>query len=143
MATLTTANSVFMLGVANLYNVPVKIEGYTTDDSFMAEDVTNAEVMMGLDGKMSAGYTPYPTVLSVTLQADSSSNLIFDTLLQAEKLAREKYVLNASVLIPSVNRIFTFTRGFMTKASPLPANKKILQPRKFELTFQDMAWAPV
>ena len=54
MATLTTANSVFMLGVANLYNVPVKIEGYTTDDSFMAEDVTNAEVMMGLDGKMSA-----------------------------------------------------------------------------------------
>ncbi|MGZ8442539.1 MAG: phage tail fiber protein [Candidatus Binatia bacterium] len=143
MATLTTANSVFMLGVASLYNVPVKIEGFTTDDSFAVEDVTNAEVMMGLDGKMSAGYTPYPTVLPVTLQADSASNLIFDTLLQAEKLAREKYELNGTILIPSINRIFTFTRGFMTKASPMPANKKILQPRKFELTFQDMAWAPV
>jgi hypothetical protein len=143
MATLTTANSVFMLGASGLYNVPVKIEGYTADDSFMAEDITNAEVMMGLDGKMSAGYTPYPTVLTVTLQADSSSNLIFDTLLQAEKLAREKYELNGTILLPAVNRIFSFTRGFMTKGSPMPANKKVLQPRKFELTFQDMAWAPV
>ena len=143
MATLTTANSVFMLGVASLYNTPIKIEGYTADDSFSVDDITNAEVVIGLDGKMSYGYTPYLTVLSVTLQADSPSCLIFDTLLQAEKLIRGKYELNATILVDSAGMIYTFTKGVISKGTPMSANKKTRQPRKFELTFQDMVWAPV
>lgn len=143
MATLTTANSVFKLGIADLYNIPLTIQGYTTDDSFAVEDITNAEVVIGLDGKMSYGYTPYLTVLSVTLQGDSPSCLIFDTLIQAEKLTREKYELNATILVDSAGMTYYFTKGVMSKGSPMSANKKTRQPRKFELTFQDMAWAPV
>ena len=109
MSTLTSANSVLMLGVANLYNTPVQIQGYSVDDAFAVEEVEMGETLMGIDGKLSSGYTPYPVPLEVTLQANSASNDVFDAIIQAEAIAREKYQLNASILIPSISMLFTFT----------------------------------
>ena len=143
MATLTSSNSVLMIGIANLYNVPVQIQGYATDDAFTTEEVDTAETMMGVDGKLSAGFTPYPVTLDINLQADSASNLFFDAWIAAEAVAREKYIANATILLPGTSFLYAFTRGFMTKASVMPANKKILQPRKFTIVFQNISRAPV
>jgi len=143
MSTLTSANSVLTLGVANLYNVPVQIEGFATDDAFTIEEVEGAETMMGVDGHLSAGYVPYEIPLEITLQADSASNTFFDAIIQAEAIAREKYEMNGSIVIPALGFVYSFTRGFLRKFTPIAPAKKVLQPRKFEIVCQDMTRAPV
>lgn len=143
MATLTSANSVLMLGVEGLFNVPVQIQGYAADDAFTIGDVDMAETVMGVDGKLSAGWIPAIKTLDIMLQADSASNDFFDALIAAESVAREKYVLNGSILVPGISRIFVLTRGFMKTGSVMPASKKILQPRKFTIDFQDIVRSPV
>ena len=143
MSTLTSANSILMIGIANLYNVPVQIQGYATDDAFTTEDVDTGETMMGVDGKLSAGFTPYPVTIDINLQADSASNLFFDAWIAAEATAREKYIASATIMLPGTNMLYAFTRGFLGKVSVMPANKKILQPRKFSIVFQSISRAPV
>lgn len=143
MATLTSANSVLMLGVNNLFNIPVKMEGYATDDMFSIEDVDTAETMMGCDGHLSSGFTPYPKVMTLTLQADSPSNDIIDALITAESVSREKYEINGTILLTGTGRLYALTRGFLGKVSVMPGAKKTLQARSFVFTFQDISVAPV
>jgi hypothetical protein len=143
MSTLTTANSAFALQIAGLYPTPQSIQGYAADDAFAAEDVVPVEAMMGVDGKLSGGYVPYPTKLHVTLQADSPSNAIFDNWLSAQAAAKELYIANAVISLPGTGDKYTFTRGFLTTASPMSASKKMLQPRRFVITFESCTKAPL
>ena len=78
MATLTSANSALSLKISGLYPTPQSVAGYATDDMFSTDDVNPVETMMGADGKLSGGYTPYPTKLNLPLQADPASNAIFE-----------------------------------------------------------------
>lgn len=143
MATITSANSVLMLGVAGLFNTPIQIQGFSADDAFSLEDVDMAETMIGVDGKMSAGWIPIIKPLEITLQADSPSNDFFDTLITAENVAREKYKLNGTILLKGTGRLYALTTGYLKRGNLMPAAKKVLQPRKFLLEFQDVTPAPV
>lgn len=143
MATLTAANSVFMLGAAGLFNVPIKIQGYSADDAFATEEVEFIEKFIGVDGILSAGYTPYMVTLEFTLQADSASNDIMDTIISAQKVKREVILLNASIQVPAVAKLYTFTTGFFDKGPVMPSAGKTLKPRKYSLVFQDLSVAPI
>lgn len=142
MATLTTANSVFMLAVAGFIPTPVPIQGYAADDAFMVEDVESAETYMGVDGNLSGGYVPYIKPLEFTLQADSLSNQLMDAWTQAEAQAREKFIASATILIQGTGTLYTFQRGFLKKISVMPAAKKVLQPRKFVIDFNHLSSVP-
>ncbi|TAL90904.1 MAG: hypothetical protein EPN62_00780 [Candidimonas sp.] len=143
MATLTNANSVLMLAVAGVFPVPQQLQGFSTDDAFTVSDVVPVETAMGVDGLLSAGYTPYPTEIEITLQADSPSISIFDTWKTVQDTAREVFFANMTVSIPGTGQKFACTRGAMTGASPMPTGKKILQPRKWKITFQSVTPSPV
>jgi hypothetical protein len=142
MATLTTANSALSLAVANLFPAPVPIQGYAADDAFMVGDVESAETYMGVDGILSAGFTPYPVDLDITLQADSASNAFFDAWIAAEFQAREKYIASGTTLIKGTGALYQFTRGFLKSPSLMPEAKKVLQPRKFKIVFNSVSLAP-
>jgi hypothetical protein len=142
MKTLTTANSAFSLQIAGLYPVPQSIQGYATDDSFSTDDVNPVETMMGVDGKLSGGFTPYPTKLKISLQADSDSNAIFDNWLAAQSASKEAYVANGIIILQGTNDKYVFTKGFLTSASPMSSSKKVLQPRHYEITFEACSKAP-
>ena len=141
--TLTTANSAFALQIPGLYPIPQLLQGYATDDSFAADDVTPAEVMQGVDGKLSAGFTPYMTKIAITLQADSASNDVFDNWLSAQNSSREVYFCNAAVSLQGTGDKYALTRGVLTSGSPMAGSKKVLQPRKYEITFESCTKAPV
>lgn len=143
MSTITAANAVFMLGAASLFNVPVQMQGYAADDAFATDEVEFMEKYIGVDGKLSAGFIPYIVMLDFTLSPDSVSNKIMDTIITTEKVTREKLVLNATIMIPSIGLIFAFTHGYLDKGSVMPSAGKILKPRKFSLAFQDLSPAPV
>ena len=143
MTTLTSANSKFSLSVASVFPVPVPMQGYATDDAFDTENVAPNEAIMGVDGVLSGGYTPYPVKLKFVLQADSPSNLFMDQWRQAMDQATDSFSANATIVAPSLGKIFTFTKGFLTGAIPTPPGKKIFQPQTYEITFNLVSAAPV
>lgn len=134
--TITAANAVLMLSVTGLFPVPQQIQGFAADDVYDTEDLETAEILMGVDGKMSAGFVYNPVRQGFTLQADSSSNDFFEAIYSAEQAAREKYFLNGSVLLSSIGKLYTMTAGVVSGYKPLPDAKKVLQPRKFMITWE-------
>ena len=91
MSTITSANAVYMLAVTGMFPVPQRLEGFAADDVFDTEALTVAEVVMGVDGRLSAGYTPVPVKQNISLQADSPSIQLFETWYLAQKAAKEVY----------------------------------------------------
>src|SRR6185503_10244175 len=139
MANITAANSVVMLSANKLYNVPVQLQGFSADDVFGAEAIDTAEVLMGVDGKMSSGFIHVPVKWSITLQADSGSNAIFDAIYGAEKIAQEKFILQGTVVLPSIGTTWVMINGVMTSYQPVPDAKKVLQPRKYTITWESVS----
>ncbi|MCG2596560.1 phage tail fiber protein [Achromobacter insuavis] len=143
MTTLTSANSVLMLGVGLVFPVPQKIEGYATDEAFAFEAVQLAQAVMGVDGRMSAGYTPQPVVQTISIQADSPSKFIFEAWIAAMKTAREVFYSNGTLAIPSLERKYTLQRGVLTQAPMVPTARSILQPMTFQITWENVSPALV
>jgi hypothetical protein len=141
--TITSANAQFTLSVPGVLPVPVPIEGFAADDAFDTENVAPNEAIMGVDGNLSGGYTPYPVKLKFVLQADSPSIAFMDQWLGAMKTATETYQANATIVAPSLGKIYTFLIGFLTGAIPTAPGKKVFQPQTYEITFESVSAAPV
>ena len=136
--TITSANSVFTIVIPGLFPAPVQLQGYASDKAFTTEAIDLAEVQMGVDGRMTAGYTPMPTKQTVTLQADSPSKDIFTALIQAMKTAREVFYISGSIALPSTGESFTLTRGILTNTKQIPDAQKVLQPMDFVITWESV-----
>lgn len=135
---ITSANSVFMLSFGSLFPIPQKLEGYSADDSFMIDDVEIAQTLMGVDGKLSAGYVPSPKVMTITFQADSPSIAKFEFLIAAMKAAKDTFELNGTIALSGIGRAYSLTKGILTNYKPLPDAKKVLQPVSYKITWQDV-----
>lgn len=136
--TITSANSVFTIVIAGLFPAPVQLQGYASDKAFTTEAVDLAEVQMGVDGRMTAGYVPNPVKQTITLQADSPSKDIFTAVIQAMKTAREVFYISGSISLPSTGESFTLTRGILTNAKQIPDAQKVLQPMDFVITWESV-----
>ena len=137
--TITSANSVFTIVVPGLFPAPVQLRGYSSDRAFTTEAVDMAEVQMGVDGRMTAGFVPNPVKQTITLQADSPSKDIFTALIQAMKTAREVYFVSGSIALPSTGEAFTLTRGILTNAKQIPDAQKVLQPVDYVITWESVS----
>ena len=137
-STITSANSVFTLVVAGLFPAPVQLKGYASDKAFTTEAVDLAEVQMGVDGRMTAGFVPNPVKQTITLQADSPSKDIFTAVIQAMKTAREVFYISGSISLPSTGESFALTRGILTNAKQIPDAQKVLQPVDYVLTWESV-----
>ena len=138
-STITSANSVFTLVVAGLFPAPVQLRGYASDKAFTTEAVDLAEVQMGVDGRMTAGFVPNPVKQTITLQADSPSKDIFTAIIQAMKTAREVFYISGSISLPSTGESFALTRGILTNAKQIPDAQKVLQPMDFVITWESVS----
>ncbi len=143
MASISSANSIIMLAIASLYTVPQQLQGFAADDIFDAEAVDEVEVLMGVDGTLSAGYVPQPVKWSVTFQADSASIDLFEAWYASQKAAGDVYFATGIVTLPSVGRLYTCTNGVLTSYSPMSSAKKLLQPRKFGITWESVIGASI
>lgn len=141
--TITSANSVFSLSAPDVSPVPVNLQGYAADEAFDNEDVTVAETIMGVDGKMSAGFTPFITKMPITLQADSPSIAFFEQILGAMKASQEVIFVQATIVEPSVGKAFNCINGVLTRVKQLAGAKKVLQPQNFMIDWEDVEPAPL
>lgn len=136
--TTTSANVILLLTVRNLFVTPVQIQGFGPDDMIATEMLENIERSMGADGRLSAGFTPRETPMTVTLQADSQSIDFFEQVQDAQRAAREAYIFDGTYILNSVEKKYTLTRGFLRGGPKFPSARRTLQPRAFVLDWEQV-----
>ncbi len=143
MTDITSANSILTLSIATLFPNPQQLQGFGVDDIYDIAQVKNVETLMGVDGLLSAGFVWKERVQTVTLQADSASNAIFDTWNAQQESNQTVYPAQGLIRLPGIATKFIQTRGFLTGYKPAPKAGRLLHPRTYEITWQRVAPAPV
>lgn len=146
MTDITSANAILTISprTAGLIGAGAfTVEGFASDEAFMADAVDVAEAVMGVDGKMSIGAVPYITKQLITLQADSPSVSLFETIVGAQNTLRQPIILDAILSLPSVAKSYTFVKGALTRITPFPPAKRILQPLQYEISWESVAASPL
>lgn len=134
--TITAANSVFLLSVNDIFPVAQQLSGYAADNAFMGEARTTGEVVMGVDGHMSGGWLPAPVSMTINIMPDSESLPIFEAWDEAQKAVKELYFANATIMLPSIGRQYTLTKGVLIAVPSFPGVKKLLQPLEYKITWE-------
>lgn len=144
---ITSANAKLTLTVRNSSGIvvgPFTVEGYAQDAAFGVEAVDAAEALMGVDGKLSGGFLPQPTKMTISLMPNSPSIALFDAWNSAQKVLGDVLVADGFVAAPSLGKAWALVKGFMTRLTPLPtARKTFSEPQTFELTFESSTPAPI
>lgn len=140
---ITSSNAILFLGVTNLYPTPQQIQGFGADDVYDTEALEISEASMGVDGILTAGYVNRPVVQAFTLQADSSSNTFFDNWLAAQRQLKDVYSAFGTIYLQGTGKKYAMNKGFLTNVMVLPNAKKLLEPRKFTVTWETLLPAPV
>ena len=138
MASITGANAVIMLTAVPLFAIPQQLQGFAADDVFDTDAIESAETVMGVDGRLSAGFVFVSIRQSYRLQADSPSINFFDVLWGAQQQIRETYRINGVVLLTAVGKKWTMNNGVLTGYKPIPDTKKLLQPQPFTITWESI-----
>ena len=132
---ITSTNSTVILTVESLYPQGVTLEGFSVDTIISSDEVTLAETRMGVDGKMATGYIPTPKSVTISLEANSPSQEVFNTIYGATEATKKIFKCNLSVSVPSLNREYNWIDGCVVSGKPTSDVKKTLDPTSWKLTF--------
>lgn len=131
-----------MLSVVPIFAVPQQLQGFGVDDVYDVPQIRSVETMMGVDGILSGGFVFVAIPQTITLQADSASNRLFDTWWTQMQAAKDVYIANGLIKLPGIATKFIQSTGYLTGYKPVPAGKKVLQPRTYEITWGTIVPAP-
>jgi hypothetical protein len=135
---ITSTNAIIMIGVTGIFPVPFQLQQFAADDIFDVESIEAAETMMGVDGVLTGGMVFVPVRMTISLMADSVSNVLFDTWWALTQQARDIFPANGNVILKGTGQKWTLVNGILTNYKPLPDAKKILQPRRHQITWQQV-----
>ena len=139
---ITSSNAVYTLSISDLSIGPVNLQQFSAEDIFTTSPLASAETIMGLDGNLSGGFVFVPVVQNVSLQADSSSNAVFDQWWQASQLNKSIYVAQGIIILTAINSKWVLNNGFLTSYPPIPDAARTLRPRRFAITWNSVSPAP-
>lgn len=153
MGTITSANSSLVLtprlaGILSgllpaLAGAGFAIQGYASDDAFATDTVDSAEARKGVDGRASFGYLPRLTKQTITLSPDSLSIKAFEALVSAQDAVQEVILLDGILTLKSIGTSYALIQGALTRITPIPPAKKVLEPVTYEITWDLIQPAPV
>jgi hypothetical protein len=110
---ITDADAIIMLTVENLYGSGVQIQGFSADTAWTAGDAQIAEARMGVDGELSAGYTPSPRTINISLEASSPSLEVMRNIVASSQLNNAVYTCSMQITIPSQKKEYSLTNGVL------------------------------
>jgi len=123
---------------------PFTVEGYAQDNAFATEPVDAAEAIMGVDGKMAAGYLPRITKHTFNLMANSPSNLLFEAWDNAQKVLGDVLVADGVLAAPSLGKAWACVKGVLTRVTPIPAARRTFsEPVVWEISWESVTPAPI
>lgn len=146
MATITAANAKLTLTVRSALGIvvgPFTVQGFASDDAFATEPIERAQALMGVDGKMSAGFVPAVTPQVITLQADSPSVNLFEAWDGAQNVLKDVLFADGVLAYPGLQKGYALIKGVLTRITPMPQAKKVLQPVTYEITWETVQAAPL
>jgi hypothetical protein len=143
MASLTAANAVITFTIPGLFNTPVQIEGFMTDNVYDLATVETNQTAMGVDGKLSAGYVINAVDQTFYIQADSKSGDIFDQWQAAMRTLRDTLRVFGETTLPSLGKSFVSNNGALVSWPPLPSAGKILTGRQALIRWESVTSAPL
>jgi len=132
-----------MLAVLDVFPSAQKLQGYSADAAFDTDATESAEVQKGVDDQLSYGWVPTIKRQTITLQADSASIQMFETWIGAMEAAREVITCAAVIVLPGLQREYTLTNGVLTSHMKMPGVRKIMQPRTFIISWDQITSAPL
>jgi hypothetical protein len=142
MGDLTAANAIITLAQTILFPVPQQLQGFAADDVFDLDEIENMEVLMGVDGVLSYGFTWKAQMQRIVLQGDSDSNDVFDTIQTQQQATQTGYPLQGVITLPAIGKKIIMTNGVLT-GYKLPGAKKLIQPRSYRITWNLAVPAPI
>jgi hypothetical protein len=134
--TITSANSIITLSIPDLIPAPFQLQGFAADNVFESESIDQVQTVMGVDGNLSAGVVLVEVPMTIHLQADSDSIQYFETWLATQRQQLEVFYANGQVVLPSVKKTFTMTKGVLKRGPWMPSAGKTLQPQVYNLVWQ-------
>lgn len=143
MSTITSANVAVVLSVPGVFPLDQLLDGYATDDAFAHDSYQTSETRMGVDGKLSGGFTPAAKNFKITFQPDSDSIGVFDLWGTSQEIAKELFVAGMTISMPSIGKAFIFTKGFLQDFKKLPDAKKVLEPQTYSIIWEDIQPVPL
>lgn len=110
---ITSANATVLIQVEGIIPVPTQLHHFSTDGIAQAGTFTVAEARMGVDGYLAAGQTPKPAELTITLEANTPSERLLDSISKA--MQREQTIFNVTITIrvPALKSTFVYTDGVL------------------------------
>jgi len=141
---LSDVNARFVLTVPDVFATPQVLQGFSTDDAWATEEVDIAEVMIGVDGIMSAGYTPFIVQQTVIFQATSPSILsVMEAWKSAMTAAQQTFWAQGTILVPSIGTQYQLYNGVLTRITAFPHAKKVLQPVSYRISWNGYNASPM
>jgi len=139
--TITSANSSYALSIDGLYPTAQILQGYMADAAFATERVEPTETVMGIDGNLSGGWRPVAVQQTISLMPDSPSYIIFENWANAQNAQREVMIASATILIPSLGKIYTCTKGFLSGAKMMPDAGTVMKGSEFMIVWNTITAA--
>lgn len=135
MATITSANSVFLLNIPGVTAGPTQLQGFRVDDAFTNDMVDAAEIQVGVDGYGVAGYVPRSVPMTIGFLASAASALLFENWLAVQDQLQDVLYAAGNITFPSLARKYTLYTGTLVRASTLSDARKVLMAREFHITW--------
>lgn len=118
--------------------MPKKLEGYSAERAWESGAVESGESQIGVDGRKTSGFVYTIVEMTISLQADSPSKQIFTGIQNAERAARDKYIISGTIDLPSTGESFICTRGTIKSMKAIPDAHKVLQAMDFVIEWESI-----
>jgi hypothetical protein len=143
MTDITSANCQLAITIPGVFNSPQVLVGFSADDIFDIDEVDAAEILMGVDGRLSGGFVFSPSVQRIRLQADSPSVNVFDQWYQYSKSVVGVVPASAVFKFPAIGLKFNISKGILQRYKSMPDARRILQPRTFTIAWENPIPSPI
>ena len=133
---ITSANAIFILTIpgAGLV-VPTQLQQFAVDDIFDVDDVDATETQLGVDGGFAGGMVYAKKPMNISFLASSSSVSLFDAWYASQQANQAAYPAFGNITLPGIGTTFGLFTGFLTRYKPMADAKRVLAPRKFQITW--------
>ena len=135
LGNITSANASLVLTAETVIPAGVALTQFSTDQSFNQNEITIAEDRMGVDGNLAAGWVPSIKTVAVNLEASSPSYAVLTMLLRAMEANRTVYECTLVATVPSIRKIYTWSKGVLKTTTAVANAKKVLEPTSWTFDF--------
>lgn len=133
---ITAANAESVMTIETLYPNGFTLEMFSADSAIGSESVQIAETRFTVDGKLVAGIVPAMIPVTITLEASSPTveylNALYDQSLRLKRI----FLCTLTSTVPAIKTVFTWNNGVLQTATPVPAQKKVLDPTTWTFHFE-------